>query len=400
MKQTRFQSTGVNTGSGSPGTANANAGGASHSSAFGAGVAGGLLVLAAGYSYYHFSGAKTIVNTAHQTKQRIDQAFRSSSSAFTSSSGTPDAHAATQWLRDTITPYARFIPGASGYVDQAFKDIEKVQEKHGDELNKIVKQTYDELKDITKDGASVETASRAWEVLQKCMKHIGQLAGDAAGDVMNEHPELKEKFGKGYKQLQQYGEQFGPEAKKQVEDTKKQVEDIYKQGLNSDNINKIQKLIQEKTEQIKGYGENAWKQGMEKAQPALEKYPELKEQVEKNKDKLLQGDLGQLWQKLQQAAKSGDVDDAKKFVSDQLEKGQQTMSQGGGGGGFESLLAMFPHGKDVGGKFQQLQELSQKHGKEAENLVKSAFEDIKKVLEKKVEEGQSLKEKAEKDAKS
>merc|ERR1711939_1293052 len=99
---------------------------------------------------------------------------------------------------------------------------------------------------------------------------------------------------------------------------------------------------------------------------------------ENNKSKLLQGDLGQLWQKLQEAAKSGNTDDVQNFVKEQV----NNLSQKAGGGGIE-----------------QLQELSQKHGQEAEKLAKSAMEDIKKVLSQKVEEGKKLKEKAEADAK-
>ena len=47
---------------------------------------------------------------------------------------------------------------------------------------------------------------------------------------------------------------------------------------------------------------------------------------------------------------------------------------GGSGQGLESLLGMLPGGKDISGKFHQLQELSQKHGQDAEKLIKSAFE--------------------------
>jgi len=273
--------------------------------------------------------------------------------------------------------------------------IEKVQQKHGQEVEKIVQDSYEELKGVTKAGFTTEAAMQAWDVLQKAMKRIGHLAGDAAEDVLNNHPQLKEKVGGQYKQLQQMGAQFGPEAKKQVDETWNQVQDVLKGGLSAENIQKIQKLVEEKVQEVKKYGDKAWEEGLKQAQPLLDKQPELKEQIQKNKDKLLQGDIGQLWQVLQQAATSGNTDDVKKFISEQLEKGKQS-----GGAGIESLLSMFPGGKDIGSKLQQLQELSEKHGKEAEKLVKTAFEDIKKVLDKKMEEGKALKDKAEKDAKS
>lgn len=292
------------------------------------------------------------------------------------------------------------IPGASQYVDQAFSDIEKLQKNHGDKVNDIINNTYKELKDVTKSGASMAAATQAWDVLQKCFKQLADLAGDAAEDLINEHPELKEKIGGGYKQLKNMAEQYGPEAKQQAEETYKQVQEVLKGGLSSANIEKARKLVEEKTQELKKYGDKAWDEGLKKAQPVLDKYPDLKETVEKNKDKLLQGDLGSLWSKVQESAKSGNVDDLKKFVQDQVSKAGESAS--GGMGGLENFLngILGGSGKELSSKFSQLQELSQKHGKEAEDLIKGAFEDVKKVLEKKVEEGKSLKEKVKDNASS
>lgn len=381
----RFQSTGTSTNA-SPAASGGSAG------AIAGGVAGGVGAAVLGYTWYYFSGTKSVVDSARSTKHYLDSSFKSVTDKA------PQPSEAVQWLRQTVTGYTKMIPGANQYVEQAFEDIEKVQEKHGDEVEKIVKDTYDELKGITKAGVSVAAATQAWDILQKAMKKIGSLAGDAAEDIMNNHPELKEKVGGQYKQLKQMGEQYGPEAKKKAEETWKEVQDIIKGGISSENIQKAQKLVQEKTQELKKYGDKAWEEGLKQAQPILDKYPDLKEQIQKNKDKLLQGNVGELWSKVQEASKSGNSDDLKKFVEEQVSKGEKAM--GGSGHGIESLLAMVPGGKELGPKLQQLSELSQKHGKEAEHLIKDAINDIKGVLEKKVEEGKQLKDKAEKDAKS
>jgi len=42
------------------------------------GVVGGSLVFLAAYGYYHFSGAKTMVNSLHQTKSYFDSVSASS----------------------------------------------------------------------------------------------------------------------------------------------------------------------------------------------------------------------------------------------------------------------------------------------------------------------------------
>lgn len=357
------------------------------SGALAGGLAGGVIAALIGYTWYRLSGAKSAVDSLHSTRQYIDHAFKQTTD------NAPKPSEAVQWLRQTVTGYTQFIPGANHYVDTAFQDIEKVQDKHGDEVNNIIKEAYDELKDVTKAGVSMEAAVQAWSVLQKAMKKIGHLAGDAAEDILDNHPQLKDQVGGQYKQLRQMANQYGPEAQKQFDDTYKQVQDIIKGGLSSENIDRVRKLVEEKTQELRKYGDKAWEEGMKKAQPVLDKQPQLKEMVENNKDKLLKGDLGQLWQKLQ----SGNTDDIKNFVQDQVQNAQQSS---GGGMGIEGLLGMIPGGKDIMPKIQQLQELSQKHGGEAEKLIKSAFDDIKGVLDKKVEEGKGLKDKAEKDAKS
>lgn len=354
------------------------------------GLAGGAVALFGGYLWYYFSGAKSVVNTVHTTKSYVDTAFKKTAEKV------PEPNQAVQWLRDTVTTYTKMIPGASVYVDSAFDDLDKVREKHGDEVDKIIRDTYGELKDVTKAGFSVEAFSKGWDVIQNCFKRISALAADAAEDILDNHPQLKDKVGGNIGQLKQMGKDYGPEAKAKVDETWQQVQDILKGGIGVGTVAKLQTLIQEKTQEVKKYGDAAWKKGVEQAKPLLDKQPELKEFIEKNKDKLLQGDLGQLWQKLQEAAKSGNADDVEKFVKEQVDS---LSKKAGGGGGIEQFLQIIPGGSEIAPKLQQLQELSQKHGQEAEKLVKSAIEDIKKVLQQKVEEGQKLKDKVEADAK-
>ncbi|RVX68541.1 hypothetical protein B0A52_07965 [Exophiala mesophila] len=377
----RFQSgTGSSSGQASSGGSNG---------ALIGGIAGGTVAFLGGYLWYSISGAKSVVNSLHSAKSYVDGAFKKTTEAA------PEPNQAVQWLRETVTSYTRLIPGASTYVDKAFEDLDKVREKHGDEVDKTINETYNELKGVTKKGVSLEAFAEGWDILQKCLKRLGSLAGDAAEDILDNHPQLKEKVGGQFSQLKQMGEQYGPEAKKQVDETWSQVQDVLKGGFSADTVNKIQKLIQEKRDQIKKYGDQAWQKGLEQAKPLLEKQPQLKELVEKNKDKLLQGDLGQLWQKLQDAAKSGNTDDIQKFIKEQTEKVSSKS-----GSGIDQLLGLIPGGSEIMPKLQQLQELSQKHGDDAEKLVKSAIDDIKKVLASKVEEGQKLKDRVEKDAKS
>lgn len=383
----RFQSTG-------PAKSTKESSGISGDAIWG-GVAGGGVAFLAGYLWYHFSGARSTVNSISKTKAYADNAFKKATDAA------PEPGQALQWLKETVTSYTKMIPGASKYVDSAFEDLEKVREKHGDDVDKIIKETYGELKDVTKAGFSAEAAVQAWDVIQHCFKRISSLASSAAEDILNNHPELKKQFQGNFEQLQKMGEQYGPEAKKAVDETWQQVRDLVASGgLGASTMSQLQNLLQEKTQQVKTYGEQAWQKGMEQAKPLLDKQPQLKKLFEENKQKLLRGDVSQLWKKVSDAAKSGNTEDLQKFAKEQIDQvSKSTGGESGSGTGIEQFLQMLPGGSEIAPKLQQLQELSEKHGKEAEKLVKSAVEDIKKVLAKKVEEGQELKEKVEEDAK-
>ena len=64
---------------------------------------------------------------------------------------------------------------------------------------------------------SLEAAQQAWEILQKHLKRIGELAGDSAQEIIDNHPTLKKQVGGNLDQLKQLGDNYGPEAKKQVD---------------------------------------------------------------------------------------------------------------------------------------------------------------------------------------
>lgn len=351
------------------------------------GLVGGSLVFAGGYTYYHFSGAKTLVSTAHETKAYFDKA----KARFSES--TPEPNEALQWLRQTATSYAAFIPGASGYVNSAFDDLDAVRAKHGDKVDNVVKQAYGEIKDVTKDkGMSLETATQVWDILQKRLKQIGELAGDAAQDIMNNHPELKEKVGGNLDQLKAMGDKYGPEAKKQVDQTWEQVQDIIKGGVSINTANKIRALVQEKMEVVKKMGDEAWKKGLEQAKPYLDKSPQVKELVEKNADSLKQGNFTELYEKIKDAVSSGSTESIEQYIKTATEKAK---SAGGGmAGDLDKYVKMVPGADKIMPKLSQLQEISQKHGKEAEDLLKSTYDDIQQVLQKRVGEAEKLAQKA------
>jgi len=128
----------------------------------------------------------------------------------------PSPNEALRWLRQVSTYYAGFIPGASGFVNTTFDDLDKVRAKHGDEVDKIVSEAYEEMKKLTNKDMNLQTAQEAWEVIQKHTARIAELAGDAFEDILDNHPQLKSAVGDNISKLKQMGENYGPQAKEEV----------------------------------------------------------------------------------------------------------------------------------------------------------------------------------------
>ncbi|TVY32826.1 hypothetical protein LSUB1_G007975 [Lachnellula subtilissima] len=354
---------------------NQQAAAAGGSSGLVGGLAGGALVFAAGYSYYHFSGAKSIVNAASSTKKE----FKSLTNNLSESA--PEPNEALKWLRSTATSYAAFIPGGKSYVDTAFKDLDAVQKKHGPEVEKIVAKAYGDLKEVGKNGLSLETVTKSWEVLEQAVKDLGALSGDAAEQILDNHPQIKEKVGGNVKQLKEMADSYGPEAKKEVEEMWGQIGDIMKGGVSVGSAEKIRKMVQEKVEKVKKLGDETWKKGLEQAKPYLEKNPE--------------GNVSQVFEKVKDAVSSGNTDELKKYVQQAGDKAKKS----GFGQSMEQYAKMIPGGGEIIPKLQKLQEVAQKHGDEAEKIMKSAYKDIQDVLQKKTSEVEKLADQAGKEAK-
>jgi hypothetical protein len=350
------------------------------------GIVGGSLVFLAGYAWYHFSGAKTVVRTANQTKDYFEKTLKKTKESA------PPPSEAIQWLREISLSYVSIIPGAKGYVDSAFNDLETVHEKHRDEVDQIVKEAYNELKDLGNNGFSAGSVATAWEILQKHLGKVADLAKDAGGDILNNHPQLKDQFGGEFERLKQMGENHGPEVKRQVDETWNKVRDALKGGFSFDTVNRVKGIVQETTQKVQKIGDEAWQKGMEQAKPYLDKNPQLKELVEENKTKLMRGNAMELGEKIKATFESGSEEDLENYVKETINK-----ANGSAGGGFESYFNMIPGAGPIWSNMSQLQEGAQKHGEDAEKLLKQAMEEVQQVLSRKVEEGKKLAEKAKQD---
>ena len=353
------------------------------SGAVAGGVAGGLVAVAVGYSFYHFSGAKAAVNMASDTKAYFD----GMKNKFVEK--TPEPRAALKYVREYAQSYASFIPGAKPVIDAAFNDLDKVSGKHGDKVDKLVTDTYHELKDIAKDGITMTSAVKAWDILQSKFDEIKKLASDVGGDLLNQHPELKEKVGGQFDELKKMADQYGPDAKKQVDEVYQKAQDIAAKGLSAGSIAEIGKLARDKYNELKKSGEEAYSKGFEKSiSPLLEKFPDAKKFVEENKDALKQGNFEDLVKSVKSAVDSKDLGGLQKY----LDSAKQTAKKSGFD--IDSYFKDIPSGHEIFARIKELKEAAEKHGDEAKELSEKTFSEIKDVLSKRSEEAKKIAEKA------
>lgn len=307
----------------------------------------------------------------------------------------PEPNEAIKWLRQTATSYAAFIPGAKSYVDSAFNDLEAVQQKHGKEVDQIVNDAYKQLKAASASGFSAETATKSYAIFESTMKKLGELASDSASDILDNHPQLREKVGGNLDSLKKMASNYGPDAKKELDETYDQIKDVVKAGISGDSIAKIKKLIEEKTEKIQKLGNTAWEKGLEQAKPYLEKNPKVKEIVEQNADALKQGNFSELFEKVKDAVSSGDTSKLQEYAQQAGEKAKGSKV----GQSIMQYAKMIPGGEEIFPKLQKLQEVATKRGDEAEGILKKTYEEIKEVLHKRIQETEKLAEGAKEDAK-
>ncbi|GAM89076.1 hypothetical protein ANO11243_071110 [Dothideomycetidae sp. 11243] len=357
------------------------------------GLAGGAAALGVAYGLYSYSSAGRLHSSINKTTSEANKYYQTATKKFQES--TPDANEAIEYLRKTAYTYAAFIPGGRGYVDTAFKDLDTMREKHSDKIDSILKDTYTELQKASKSGLSMDTVQKVYSALEEMSKRLASEAGDAFSSVIDNHPELKEKLGPKMNQLKQMGDQYGPQAKEQVEQTYKEVQDALKSGFSPDTFNKVRKLVEDKVEKLQQFGEEAWKEGLKQAQPYLDKNPKIKELVENNADALKKGNISELFEKV----KSGKLDDLQSYVDQAKDKVKKEGSKLGSKGGmdFNQLLDKIPAAGAILPKLQQLRQAADKHKGEGEQLLKETMEELQKLLEEKAKKAQDLMDKVKKE---
>ncbi|KAK1985860.1 hypothetical protein LZ30DRAFT_707285 [Colletotrichum cereale] len=386
----RFQSTAT------PSTTTAASAG-SASSHFGAGVAGGLAGVGLFFAIYSFTPTGRTASKVNKAAKEAEKKYAAAAQKL--QENTPSADQAIDYIKQFAYSYVGWIPGGRAYVDTAFNDFETVRKNHKEEADEIVNDAYKQFQEVAKAGLSLDAVQKAYEVLADISKKIASLGGDAISDIIDNHPQLKEKLGGNVDQLKDMGAKYGPEAKKQVDETWKQVKDLLAGGLTASNFEKARKLVEDKVEQVRKLGDEAWKKALEEAKPYLDKNPKVKELVEQNADALKQGNAKELFENAKKAVESGDLGGLKSYVGDAVDKAKSKGSKVGESLGLDQYFKMIPDGDQIMPKLKQLREVADKHKDEGERLFKETIEEVKKVLENKAKKAEAIAEKAKKEAK-
>jgi cell division septum initiation protein DivIVA len=360
-------------------------------------MAGGLTAGAILYGAYLYTPSGRTARAFNQYANEANKQYKEASKKL--QQNTPDSNQIVDYIKDFCYSYVAWVPGGRQYVDAAFKDYEKVRQNHGEDVDKIIGDAYKQFQKLSKSGLSLETASKAVDILTDLSKKIGGLASDALGDILDNHPQMKEQFGGSIDQLKQMGEAYGPQAKEQVDKTWKQVREVVGGGLTAENLNKAKKIIEEKVEMVRKMGDEAWAKGMEQAKPYLDKNPKIKQLVRENEDVLKRGNASELFERVKKAVESGNLGDLEGYVKKAAGKATDKAKSAGSQLGLDQYFDMIPEGGEILPRLKQLKELAEKHSEEGQELLKETMDEVKRVLEKKSRKAEEITERAKQEAK-
>ncbi|RPD63871.1 hypothetical protein L227DRAFT_572311 [Lentinus tigrinus ALCF2SS1-6] len=414
----RFQSTSTSSSSGASSSYDA-----SH---LAAGVAGGTVVLLGGYMYYYFSGAKSAVDASRAASQYYQE-----TKAAIASKAPNSPNEALDYLRDVARSYLVIIPGARPHVDAAFDTIDELRSTHGDDVNRIVSDGYEEVSVVIKDSGSMDAAvaMKILDVLRRRsaeLEELGKKAGkDAFGSLSEKYPQLSEKLGGGYEEFKRLAESKGPEAKKVYDETSRQLKDIFSKGFSQNSFDDARRLIQSKTSDLRRFAQQssqeAWDRALKEATPYLDKAPEIKQLLNDNRDKFIaagaatisggSSGMQEVFSHIKDVAQ-GDMaknkdkmNELRKFVEDKAREAeaQGTKQLERGWESLQDWIRTMPGGEDALKRMPDVQvfvKVSQERSEDAKKLAKETYEAVLQVLEEKGKKAKQLSEEVKEDTKS
>lgn len=311
-------------------------------------------------------------------------------------------------LKQVCYSYVAWVPGGRQYVDTAFRDLDSIRRSHGEEVDKIIAETYRDFQNLARSGMSLETASKAYDALANLGKKVASLSGSAADEILDRHPQLNDKVGQPIGQLKQMAAQYGPEARRFADETWDQVNDVLASGFSAESADKVRRLVEDRMQQLRRIGDDVWEKSLEQAKPYLDKNPRVRDLVLGNRDILKQGNVAALFKQVRSLSESGDMGKLEDYVRQAVDKAKSAGSKGaeaaGGAGGSSSLAAL---GQFLGSSSDEtartlrsnidlLAEVVDKQSSEGKDLLEETKDDLRQLLAEKAKKAQSIIEGAKK----
>ncbi|KAI0675032.1 hypothetical protein C8Q78DRAFT_1010127 [Trametes maxima] len=384
-----------------------------------AGVAGGAVVLLGGYTWYRVSGVKRAVDASNAASNYYQEA-----KAAIVEKAPKNPNEALDYLRNVAHSYLVVIPGVRPHVDAVFDTLDELRDSHGDEVNKVVSDGYEEVRVIVQDagsGLDIATAMKIFDVLRKRstqVQEIGEKAGKNAFSALSEkYPQVADNLGGGYGELKKLAKEKGPEAKRLYDETSQEIQEIFSKGFSQEGIDRARKLIQSKVAEVRKIAQSSsqdvWTQAFKEAGPYLDKLPEIKKLLTENQDKLIaagatvlsggNSSLQEIFKRVKEAAEGNAAKDKEKlkelreFVQKKVDEAEQ---QGSAQleRGWESLqewIRAMPGGEEALSRVPDVKvfvKVSQERREDAKKLAQETYEAVLEVLEEKGKKAKQLSE--------
>ncbi|PPQ89503.1 hypothetical protein CVT25_012175 [Psilocybe cyanescens] len=159
------------------------------SKAFLGGLVGGFAgvgsIVLTGYAYYHYSGAKKVVDNVQPAMAWLGQ---------TRENLAKDAPAqALKYLREAAKAYVGSIPFAGFLLDKAFDAIGDVVQPHSEEANAIIWRAYEDISTIIQEKGNEHRTDGAWRIVSVTRRLLNELTalGLKAGQPLSDKLELE-----------------------------------------------------------------------------------------------------------------------------------------------------------------------------------------------------------------
>jgi hypothetical protein len=277
---------------------------------------------------------KTVVKTSKTLESGLEEVKKALAEK------TPSADEALNYFRSVAKSYGSLIPGASSYIDPMFDTLDELKQSHGEEAEKIIKGTYHEVRETVVNGSfDLKTGEKVVEILKRRAVEVEQLAEKVGTDVLkpviDKNPQLGDAIGGSYDDLKRLVAKHGPEARAKYDDLVKQLKQIIDKDVSASSIKQVQDLIQQKTREIKEFGEkagrDAWDKSSKQAKPYLDKMPDVKKTLDENMGVLIATggkNIQEIYDKIKEVAHKGvnnqNVEDLQKMIKEKVEQAKQS----------------------------------------------------------------------------